>query len=133
MAMTANAFSSVSLDPPLVLVCVIYPSEGANHIPSNGCFAVNILAADQEPISRYFASRDRPRGQDAFGEVAHRIGKSGSPILDGAAGYLDCKLHSNPTRRATTSSSWARVLELGFIEGATRRLPRRRLQGRQRP
>ena len=93
--MTANAFSSVSLDPPLVLVCVISPSEGAKHIESNQCFAVNILAAEQEPISRYFASRDRPRGSDAFAEVAHRTGASGSPILDGSIGYLDCRLHTS--------------------------------------
>jgi flavin reductase len=92
--MTANAFSSVSLDPPLVLVCVISPSEGCDHIERNGCFAVNILAADQEPLSRYFASRDRPRGRDAFREVSHRRGASGSPIIDGALGYLDCQLHT---------------------------------------
>ena len=42
--MTANAFSSVSLDPPLILVCVISPSEGADHISRNGVFAVNILS-----------------------------------------------------------------------------------------
>ena len=93
--MTANAFSSVSLDPPLVLVCVISPSEGATHISSNGVFAVNILAADQQPLSNYFASRDRPRGRDAFRDVAHRIGASGSPIVEGAAAYLDCRVHAD--------------------------------------
>jgi flavin reductase len=92
--MTANAFSSVSLDPPLILVCVISPSEGAEHISRNGVFAVNVLSADQEPLSRYFASRDRPRGRDAFKEVAHRFGASGSPILDGSAAFLDCRLHA---------------------------------------
>jgi flavin reductase (DIM6/NTAB) family NADH-FMN oxidoreductase RutF len=91
--MTANAFSSVSLDPPLVLVCVISQSEGSEHIQRNGCFAVNILAEAQEPISRYFSSRDRPRGKDAFRDVEHHIGPSGSPILEGAIGYLDCRLH----------------------------------------
>jgi flavin reductase (DIM6/NTAB) family NADH-FMN oxidoreductase RutF len=93
--MTANAFSSVSLDPPLVLVCVIHPSEGSQHIERNGSFAVNILHAGQEPLSRYFASRDRPRGRDAFSEVPHRTGVTGSPILEGAIGYLDCRLHAN--------------------------------------
>ena len=93
--MTANAFSSVSLDPPLVLVCVISPSEGSEHIKRNECFAVNVLHADQEPLSRYFASRDRPRGRDAFREVPHRIAASGSPVLDGALGYLDCRLHTS--------------------------------------
>ena len=93
--MTANAFSSVSLDPPLVLVCVIKPSEGCEQIQRNGCFAVNILHAAQEPLSRYFASRDRPRGRDAFAEVSHRVGSSGSPILDGVAAFLDCTLHAS--------------------------------------
>jgi flavin reductase (DIM6/NTAB) family NADH-FMN oxidoreductase RutF len=116
--MTANAFSSVSLDPPLVLVCVISPSEGAKHIESNQCFAVNILHAEQEPISRYFASRDRPRGRDAFAEVAHRVGASGSPILDGAAGYLDCRLHASH-EAGDHLIFIGEVLELGFeAEGA---------------
>ncbi len=93
--MTANAFSSVSLDPPLVLVCVISPSEGATHISANGVFAVNILSAEQEPLSRYFASRDRPRGRDAFRDVPHRIGPSGAPIIEGVAAFLDCRVHSS--------------------------------------
>ena len=61
--MTVNAFSSVSLDPPLILVCMISPSEGAETSARNGVFAVNILSQEQEPLSRYFASRDRPRGR----------------------------------------------------------------------
>jgi flavin reductase (DIM6/NTAB) family NADH-FMN oxidoreductase RutF len=93
--MTANAFSSVSLDPPLILVCVIYPSEGATHISRNGVFAVNILTVDQEPMSRYFASRDRPKGRDAFRDVPHKAAASGSPILEGAAAFLDCRLHAD--------------------------------------
>ena len=91
--MTANAFSSVSLDPPLVLVCVISGSDGAEHIRSNRCFAVNILAAEQEPISRYFSSKERPKGRDAFSEVSHRTEATGSPILDGCVSFLDCGLH----------------------------------------
>jgi flavin reductase (DIM6/NTAB) family NADH-FMN oxidoreductase RutF len=93
--MTANAFSSVSLDPPLILVCVKAFSEGADLIRENGVFAVNILAAEQEPLSRYFASKDRPRGRDAFGDIAHRTAASGSPVLDGSVGYLDCALHTS--------------------------------------
>lgn len=111
--MTANAFSSVSLDPPLVLVCVISPSEGCDHIERNGCFAVNILAADQEPLSRYFASRERPRGRDAFREVSHRRGTTGSPILDGALGYLDCQLHTQHPA-GDHQIFIGEVLELGF-------------------
>lgn len=92
--MTANAFSSVSLDPPLVLVCIKTGAEGCSHIERNRCFAVNILGAHQEPISRYFASKERPRGRDALREVPHRTGTTGSPILDGVVAYLDCELHA---------------------------------------
>jgi flavin reductase len=90
--LTANAFSSLSLDPPQVLVCVVQGSASAKALQTNGVFAVNILAADQEPISRYFASKDRPRGPAAFAEVAHATLVSGSPILDGVCGFLDCRV-----------------------------------------
>jgi flavin reductase len=92
--MTATAFSSVSLDPPLVLVCVITKNDGADLIPRNGVFAVNVLTVEQEPISNYFASRDRPRGRDAFTEVPHREEVTGAPIIEGAAAFLDCRLVS---------------------------------------
>jgi flavin reductase len=92
--MTANAFSSVSLDPPLILVCVISGTIGAESIERNGVFAVNILGADHEPVSRYFSSKDRPRGPDAFKEIPHKFGVTGAPLLEGAAGYLDCRVHA---------------------------------------
>jgi flavin reductase (DIM6/NTAB) family NADH-FMN oxidoreductase RutF len=55
---------------------------------------VNILRADQEPISRFFASKDRPRGRDAFRGIPHQEAVTGAPILDGAAGFLDCAVHA---------------------------------------
>ncbi len=90
--MTANAFSSVSLDPPLVLVCIGTTSEGSQAISGNGVFAVNVLSADQEPLSRFFSSKERPRGRDAFRGVAHHEAITGSPLLDGAAARMDCRL-----------------------------------------
>jgi flavin reductase (DIM6/NTAB) family NADH-FMN oxidoreductase RutF len=93
--MTANAFSSVSLDPPLILVCVGLGADGRETIERNGVFAVNILSAEQEPISRYFASKDRPRGRDAFRDVPHTQAVTGSPIIDGVCGYLDCTVHAS--------------------------------------
>ena len=90
--MTANAFSSVSLDPPLILACVIRGTEGSRNIRSNGIFAVNVLGERQEAISRYFSSKDRPRGLDAFREVPFRDAVTGAPILSGVAAYLDCRL-----------------------------------------
>jgi flavin reductase (DIM6/NTAB) family NADH-FMN oxidoreductase RutF len=90
--MTANAFSSLSLDPPLILVCVKSQAEGSQIIEKNGVFAVNVLGAEQEALSRYFSSKDRPRGAEAFAEISHRRGPSGSPILEGAVAFLDCRV-----------------------------------------
>jgi len=95
--MTVNAFSSVSLDPPLVLVCAISGNQGSVEIEQNRCMAINILAVDQEPLSRYFASRDRPRGRDAFRDVDHHIGVSGAPVIHGVVAYLDCRLEQTYT------------------------------------
>jgi flavin reductase len=92
--MTANAFSSVSLDPPLVLICVVSGTYGAATIERNGVFAVNVLSDEHEPISRYFSSKDRPRGAEAFDEIPHIFAVTGAPIVEGAAGYLDCRLHA---------------------------------------
>ncbi len=93
--MTANAFTSVSLEPALVLVCVKRSGHGSREIADNGHFAVNILRAGQEELSRFFASPDRPRGAGAFRDIPHRIGESGSPILEAVAGYLDCQLFAS--------------------------------------
>jgi flavin reductase (DIM6/NTAB) family NADH-FMN oxidoreductase RutF len=90
--MTANAFSSLSLDPPLILVCVKSSAEGSQIIDQNGVFAVNVLGSEQEALSRYFSSKERPRGIDAFKEISHRRGRSGSPILEGVAAFLDCRV-----------------------------------------
>lgn len=92
--MTATAFSSVSLDPPLILVCIISGARGAEVIPANGVFAVNILSSEQEPMSNYFVSKDRPRGRDAFAEIPHREVATGSPVIDGVAAFVDCRLVS---------------------------------------
>jgi flavin reductase (DIM6/NTAB) family NADH-FMN oxidoreductase RutF len=92
--MTANAFTSVSLDPPLVLVCVQRSAAGREEIERNGAFAVNILGENQEPVSRHFASRARPRGREAFGDLGTRTVGTGCPIIDGVAAYADCTLHA---------------------------------------
>src|SRR3954451_872966 len=92
--MTANAFSSLSLDPPLVLVCVRSGSEGLEQLLKNKIFAINVLSAHQEPISRFFASKTRPRGRDAFSDVDHKIAVTGSPIIDEVVASMDCRLYS---------------------------------------
>jgi flavin reductase (DIM6/NTAB) family NADH-FMN oxidoreductase RutF len=95
--MTATAFSSVSLDPPLVLICVITGTEGCATIERNGIFAVNVLADTQEHYSRYFAAKDRPRGRDAFAQIPHQQIVTGAPVLDGVAAYLDCRVAAQHT------------------------------------
>ncbi len=90
--MTANSFTGVSLDPPLVLVCAMSQAQGAATISDNGHFAVNVLTAEQEAISHFFASRNRPRGPNAFAEIPHRRLATGAPIIENVAAYLDCRL-----------------------------------------
>jgi flavin reductase (DIM6/NTAB) family NADH-FMN oxidoreductase RutF len=89
--MTVNAFTSVSLDPPLVLVCLSVESSVGRAIAGSGVFAVNVLSADQEWLSRLFASPTRPRGEAAFSGVPHRLGVTRAPILDGVACWLECR------------------------------------------
>ncbi len=90
--LTVNAFTSVSLVPPLVLVCLAAASSGSRTVVRNRVFAVNVLSADQEWLSRRFASPTRPRGRAAFRDVPHRAGSTGAPILEGVACWLDCRL-----------------------------------------
>src|SRR4051795_2955999 len=92
--MTANAFTSVSLDPPLILVCVQRRSAAAYLLQATSTFTINILSAAQEELSNHFARADRPRGADGFASVPHRIGAGGAAILAGAAGHLDCRVHA---------------------------------------
>lgn len=89
---TANAFSALSLTPPLVLVCLSATSSTLRDIAANGVFAVNVLAERQEALSRGFASRDRPRGRAAFSDVSHRTAVTGAPIVEGVACWLDCRV-----------------------------------------
>ncbi|MEA2193858.1 MAG: 3,4-dihydroxy 2-butanone 4-phosphate synthase / cyclohydrolase [Solirubrobacteraceae bacterium] len=87
-----NSFTSVSLDPPLVLVCLGVDSPGRAAIVANGAFAVNVLSAGQEALARRFARRDRPRGNETFAGVDYRRGLNGSAILSGVAAHLECRL-----------------------------------------
>jgi flavin reductase (DIM6/NTAB) family NADH-FMN oxidoreductase RutF len=93
---TANSFTSLSLVPPLVLVCLRGSSSTATAISRNCAFAVNVLSAGQEPLARRFASPGRPRGQRSFVGVAHGVQSTGAPILDGVACWLDCALTAMP-------------------------------------
>ncbi|MBA0125303.1 flavin reductase family protein [Haloechinothrix sp. YIM 98757] len=91
--MTANAFSSVSLDPPLVLCCVARAARMHEVITSAQSFAVSILAADQQEVARYFADWRRPRGRAQFDAVEWLRGpRTGAPLLAGSLAWLECEL-----------------------------------------
>lgn len=91
-AMTANAVSSVSLDPLLVLVCVERSTSMAEAVLNGGIFALSFLTAEQEPLSRYFASSDRPAGGEQFDGVPSREARTGALVLSDCLAYLDCEV-----------------------------------------
>ncbi|MDH6124902.1 flavin reductase family protein [Kitasatospora sp. GP82] len=91
--MTANAFSSVSLEPPMVLCCVARTAEMHEAIVSSRCFAVNVLGGRQERLARHFADRRRPRGPAQFEGVDWWPGKhTGAPLFADSLAWLECRL-----------------------------------------
>jgi flavin reductase (DIM6/NTAB) family NADH-FMN oxidoreductase RutF len=108
--LTANAFTSVSLTPPLVLVCVDKNAESYPCFEETGVFTVNILADDQEDVSRKFAVS----GGNKFVDVSYRIGANGAPILNGTIGYIECRVVS-------TYDGGDHTIYLGEIEQAETR------------
>ena len=89
--MTANAFTSLSLDPLMVLICVDRASHTHRILEGGRAFTVNILADHQEDVSRLFAKKAAPehgtlRGQD------FRIGETGAPVLKDCLAYLECRI-----------------------------------------
>ena len=93
--MTANAFTSVSLDPQLVLVCVDRRARTHAHLHAKKRFGINVLAASQRAISEFYARGPGDRGH-AGQEVAARFERTqhGTPVLQEALAYLECRLHT---------------------------------------
>jgi flavin reductase (DIM6/NTAB) family NADH-FMN oxidoreductase RutF len=91
--MTANSFTSVSLDPPLVLVCVDRDAVMHRTLVAGGAFGVSVLAAHQESVARLFADRSRPLGRAQFDGVGWTPGRrTGAPMIDGALAHFECEL-----------------------------------------
>ena len=88
--LTANAFTSVSLEPPLLLISVNKKAESWPAFEESKVFTVNILADNQEALSRRFAVS----GGNKFEGVAYRIGANGAPILEGVLTYIECTLYA---------------------------------------
>jgi flavin reductase (DIM6/NTAB) family NADH-FMN oxidoreductase RutF len=95
--MTANAFTAVSLEPVLVLVCVDHRARTHAHLHARKRFGVNVLRSDQQAIAEYYASsaetHQHPEAAGArFDRTTH-----GTSVLQGALAYLECRLHSTQT------------------------------------
>jgi len=88
--MTANAVTSLSLNPTLVLVCVDKTADTHDILSKAGVFAVNILNKDQAEISDRYAKKEFD-GAHGLDKLLHTFAATGAPIIDGALAYLDCR------------------------------------------
>lgn len=88
--MTANSFTSVSLEPPLVLICIADRAGSYDAFAQSESFAINILSEEQKDTAVHFASRH----PDKFAEVAWSTATTGAPVLKESLGWLDCSTYS---------------------------------------
>ncbi|MEN3164326.1 flavin reductase family protein [Tistrella mobilis] len=88
--LTVNSFTSVSLDPALVLWCLERTSPSLNAFTTSGHFAINVLDADQQPLSDLFADPEA----DRFAGLAVEDGLGGAPLLPGCLARFECALHA---------------------------------------
>jgi flavin reductase (DIM6/NTAB) family NADH-FMN oxidoreductase RutF len=90
IGLTVNSFNSVSIDPPLILWSLALKSPSLNAFRTHNWFAVNILAEDQEPLCRRFATPS----MDKFLDIRFEAGVTGAPVLHGTAAYLECSTYA---------------------------------------
>ena len=90
---TIGAFAVVSLDPPLVLVCLDREGRMASLVPDNGAFAVSVLEHRHEFLAERFAGR-APLVDARFTGVPHALAPGGNPVLTGALAWFDCRVHA---------------------------------------
>lgn len=91
VGVTVNSFTSVSLDPPLVLFCLLNSANSYRIWEQAKHFTMNVLTAGQQSVSNAFA---RP-STDPWSNVGYTLGANGCPVLDGAATSLECELHEH--------------------------------------
>ena len=86
--LTANAFTSLSLNPPLVVVCVDKTAQCYGCFHESKVFAVNVLSEDQEELSRRFATKNSAK----FAGVEWHEGNNGAALIEGAMGHIECRI-----------------------------------------
>ena len=104
---TANAFTALSLDPPLVLICAKYTSDSYWHIQESGTFAINILAHDQSALAEAFSRK----GAEKADGIAYRYSEHGLPLLKNSLSWIECDL-SNEYAGGDHAILVGRVLKL---------------------
>ncbi len=109
VGMACNSFTSVSLEPPLVLFCAAKSSTTWPRIQAGGKWAANILGEDDEEVCRLFAQKDA----DRFAHMTFRPGLSGAPILDHTLAFVDCETEAEYDAGDHVIVV-GRVLELGY-------------------
>ncbi len=93
VGLTVNAFASISLDPPLVMISIDKRSHLNDAIPQAGFFAVSILTTEQQELSRRFAGQTGDRA-NRFRDVSWRTEATGAPILNEALAWVDCRVEA---------------------------------------
>ena len=88
---TVNSFTSVSLDPPLVLICIDKRTQAHQLLQDSGVFCANILSEAQQPLSDRFAGR-MPELHDVFEDIPLHLETTGSPVFENTLGFVDCRI-----------------------------------------
>jgi flavin reductase (DIM6/NTAB) family NADH-FMN oxidoreductase RutF len=124
--LTVNSFTSVSLDPPLLLVCLYKQAASAPALVEASHFAINVLQTGQQPASIRFSTRH----EDRFGATPWACGEAGAPILEDSLGVFECERfavydggdHHILVGRVVKASFDASLDPLLYFRGSYRRL-----------
>jgi flavin reductase (DIM6/NTAB) family NADH-FMN oxidoreductase RutF len=90
--MTVNSFTSISLDPTLVLISIDNTKLMHTMLQQSKIFAISVLGESQEHLSRYFSSPTRPHGTGEFDAITSVVHVTGAPVLEGALAWFDCRV-----------------------------------------
>ena len=90
--MTANAIATISIDPPILMASIARKAETHNAIFGSHAFSVSVLADDQQALAECFAQPTTATKLTRFCDAAWHEAETGSPILEGALAYFDCRL-----------------------------------------
>lgn len=111
---TVNAFASVSLEPPSLLICINREARSYLFISSSRVFCVNVLAGDQRRLAEHFSGKVRER---QFAEIGYSVDSTGAPVLEGAIAHFDCEL-SHEYQMGSHSILIGRVLSCSARAGS---------------